>query len=971
MQNFTCCWNFHLSKKKTRKFHFLITLISFLFTTFVMKAQCTTGTDTGFSDFTPNYSGDAEWISFGSTSNGKYYNIDVETNRFYTFYAYISGSAEDGYQEYLTVTDDQGFYLAAGYSPVVFRSLNYSGPIKLYYHTNEACQTNSVNKRLYAMSYTADRWPPTNLSTSNITTTSVTLNWQWNWIGGTPGNGYQYHIIEAPGSFGLPLPPDNSASSAVTGFSLTNSATINNLNPNKRYCYWVRSDYGGQYSVWMQGGEFVTTPVICNQPTGLTVSNITANSALFNWQAPSPVPSQGYNFAINQTGLEPNSSQTSYPLTTSEFVSNLSPNTTYYYFVRSDCNTQESAWVLGGTFTTPAGFNCNGAVYGLNPASVFTPTCSGSPETISTSARAGEYSNVAVLANRQYTFSSSIATDYITITNESGTMSYATGTTPLVWQSGSNNETIRFFLHTNSTCGTSQTNRSKTISCTSSASCLPPSNLASFNVGSNQASISWAASASNPSLYDVYFNTTNITPTAGTTPVGSIAATSATLNSLTASTTYYFWVRSNCNPLTSTWVYGGSFTTLTAGNCNTAFYGLYPTATFTPACSGTAELIVNDAWAGEYSNVNILANQSYTFSSSVGTDYITITNSSGSTILAYGLSPLSWNSGNSSGTIRYYLHADASCSNQNTNRSRFMTCQTSGGCSSPTDLNIVGVSANSAAFLWTGANPQPPNGYQYYISTSSVAPNTVTVPSGSVNQTTLNVFGLNSNTLYYFWLRSNCSPTPGAWISGGFFTTQGTSTFCSTAVYGQNPATTFTPACSGSNEIIVNNARGGEYTSVNVLANKQYTFTSSVTSDYITITNSTGTALFVNGISPLTWNSGATSGVIRYYLHADSGCSFENANRTRSISCSSTLSVSEEEKKQLKVFPNPTGSTVTVSSEQIIMKIEVVNTLGQLVSTLFLQTKEVNVDLSLYPAGMYTLRVQSLGGVQVTKVIKL
>lgn len=949
----------------------LVLLVVGLFQPAVLSAQCTTGTDTGYPDFTPNYSGNAEWISGGSTSNGKYYTINVEANRFYTFYAYTSGSAEDGYQDYLTVTDDQGFYLAAGYSPLLLRNLSYSGPVRLYYHTNEACQTNSVNKRLYAMSYTADRWPPTNLTTSNITTSSVTLNWQWNWIGPVPSNGFQYYIAEAPGTFGLPLPPDNNATSAVTGFSLTNSATVNNLNVNQRYHYWVRSNYGTHYSVWMQGGEFVTTPVSCNLPTALTVQNITANSASFSWQAPNPVPSQGYQFGINQSGLEPNASQTTYPQNTSEFIANLSPNTTYYYFVRSDCNTQQSAWVLGGTFTTPAALNCNSAVYGLNPANTFSPLCTGSAETIVSNAKAGEFSHVAVAANKQYTFASSVATDYLTITNNAGTVIYAHGVSPVSWQSGAAGETIRFFLHSNASCGTSTTGRTKTVSCTSVTSCAPPTNLSSSNVLSTQANISWTASASNPAQYDVYFDTANVTPNAGTVPVGSIAGTSAVLNNLTAATTYYFWVRSNCNPQVSSWVFGGSFTTTAALGCTTAAYGLYPANTYTPSCTGANELIVANAWAGEYANIAVVANRTYTFSSSVATDFVTITNAAGTTVLSYGTSPLVWNSAANAGTVRYYLHSSANCDNQDTNRSRFIQCQAAGVCTPPTELNVVGLTANSAAFSWTASSPAPANGYQYYLSTSATAPNPGTTPTGSVSNTTLNVFGLSSNTLYYFWLRAQCGATSSAWVSGGSFTTQGVSTFCTTAVYGQYPSGTFTPNCSGSNEVIVSNARAGEYTAVNLVANKQYTFTSSVTTDYITITNANGTALLVSGIAPLSWNSGTNSGVIRYYLHADSGCSFENANRVRSVRCTNALDVIENTSSLYTVFQNSTGSLVSISAMEVLTRVEVINTLGQTIMELTPQSKEVQVDLSSFSSGLYSLRIYSAQGQQTHKAIRL
>ena len=56
-------------------------------------------------------------------------------------------------------------------------------------------------------------------------------------------------------------------------------------------------------------------------------------------------------------------------------------------------------------------------------------------EQISANSWAGQYSNINASTDKQYTFSSSVATDYITITNADGTVVYATGVTPLTWSS--------------------------------------------------------------------------------------------------------------------------------------------------------------------------------------------------------------------------------------------------------------------------------------------------------------------------------------------------------------------------------------------------------------------------------------------------------------------------------------------------------------------------------------------------------
>jgi hypothetical protein len=94
--------------------------------------------------------------------------------------------------------------------------------------------------------------------------------------------------------------------------------------------------------------------------------------------------------------------------------------------------------------------------------------------------------------------------------------------------------------------------------------CLSPTALTISSITNNSASLSWTAPASAPgSGYDVYYSTTNTAPTAGTTPSDNVpSGTTYAYSGLTASTTYYSWVRSNCGSGdVSTWVASASFTT--------------------------------------------------------------------------------------------------------------------------------------------------------------------------------------------------------------------------------------------------------------------------------------------------------------------------------------------------------------------------------------------------------------------------
>lgn len=104
------------------------------------------------------------------------------------------------------------------------------------------------------------------------------------------------------------------------------------------------------------------------------------------------------------------------------------------------------------------------AVYGQSPATAFSPTCDGNYRDITFTGLAGEYSLVSVIIGNAYTFKSSVITDYITISNSAGTTAYATGTGTATWTSTFSG-TVRFYTHTNSSCGSMPFIRTRSVKC--------------------------------------------------------------------------------------------------------------------------------------------------------------------------------------------------------------------------------------------------------------------------------------------------------------------------------------------------------------------------------------------------------------------------------------------------------------------------------------------------------------------------
>lgn len=107
---------------------------------------------------------------------------------------------------------------------------------------------------------------------------------------------------------------------------------------------------------------------------------------------------------------------------------------------------------------------CLTATYGQWPSGSYTPSCNVSFETITTIGYAGQYSRVVVTSGVTYTFKSSVSTDFITISNNGGGLSLATGIGTVVW-TPTVTANVRFYTHTNSSCGSASVYRTRSVKC--------------------------------------------------------------------------------------------------------------------------------------------------------------------------------------------------------------------------------------------------------------------------------------------------------------------------------------------------------------------------------------------------------------------------------------------------------------------------------------------------------------------------
>ena len=96
----------------------------------------------------------------------------------------------------------------------------------------------------------------------------------------------------------------------------------------------------------------------------------------------------------------------------------------------------------------------------------------------------------------------------------------------------------------------------------------------------------------------------------------------------------------------------------------------------------------------------------------------------------------------------------------------------------------------------------------------------------------------------------------------------------------------------------------------------------------------------------------------------------ENVSRTNSISEGSAFQPTNE----LTCYPNPTQSVVQIKlSESSIAKVEVLNSLGQIVFSLLSNqvNAQLQIDLQKFPPSIYLIKVKDKNGIELTKrVIK-
>jgi hypothetical protein len=196
---------------------------------------------------------------------------------------------------------------------------------------------------------------------------------------------------------------------------------------------------------------------------------------------------------------------------------------------------------------------------------------------------------------------------------------------------------------------------------------------------------------------------------------------------------------------------------------------------------------------------------------------------------------------------------------------------------------------------------------------------------------------------------------------------------CLTATYGQLPSgNAYIPnICDSSFEnTIIFDGWAGEYSLVEVNIGQTYEFRSSISTDFITISDATGSTTYASGDTPVIWTS-SNAEDIRFYTHTDAACGENTSQRKRSVICGSGLLSNKDVTFQdFQYYPNPVNGTLYLSSKESIDQVLIYNMIGQEVFKAVPKAISDEINVSNLSKGAYFMNISINGTSENFKIIK-
>lgn len=348
-------------------------------------------------------------------------------------------------------------------------------------------------------------------------------------------------------------------------------------------------------------------------------------------------------------------------------------------------------------------------------------------------------------------------------------------------------------------------------------SCGEPTAIIANNLTTSGAQVEWTPpTTGSPVNYQVYYSTSSTVPGSGATPNLTGQTSPATITGLSANTTYYLWVRTNCGgtdlsswggpvtfttPCSATAVpYSQNFESATvpglptctsrenAGTGNNWVTSTAPGSGFTSKTLQYGYTLTNAANAWFYTQgLNLTGGTSYQISYRYGNNNSTYTEK---LEVKYGTSPSAAsmtdliadhptinNAAANSAVydftpattgvyyIGFHVYSDANQWNLYVDDISVIVSPT---CGNPTSLVVSGVTPTAAQVDWTAPSVGSVTNYSWELRSSGAAGSGATglVSSGNTATTTVNFTTLTAATTYTFYVRTNCtSPDVSTWAS--------------------------------------------------------------------------------------------------------------------------------------------------------------------------------------------------------------
>jgi len=430
--------------------------------------------------------------------------------------------------------------------------------------------------------------------------------------------------------------------------------------------------------------------------------------------------------------------------------------------------------------------------------------------------------------------------------------------------------------------------------------------------------------------------------------------------------------------------FGISATNNALSQCTTASYGQYPLTAYTITnCDGTVDIISSNCYAGEYSLVNVTEDYNYYFGSNLVSDYLTVTDANNVPVV-FGSGSVSFTA-NYSGVMRLYTHTNSACGESSAPRQRKFSCLPAPSCFNagtfgqyPVDTYDVPVcdgstvnviASNCYAGEYSMVNLEANKSYKFSSSNSTdyITVSDALGSAGLMTGTTPIIYNSTTNQTVRFYTHTdpfcgeeNVSRSRAIVCTVPSGCTSGT-------LY---PVAAYTPAiCDNVTENLINaDALPGQYVILNLENTKAYSLKSSIATDFITLTNLSGSTVVAFGYGSVDFQP-TTSTQYRFYIHTDLFCGTSQTSRVRTIICHTNLGVLEGDLGTWNVYPNPANESVTITASAKLDAISITTIDGKLLQTIAPSELSTTIDVSALPSGTYFITGTAQGVKSVKELV--